>query len=41
MYFTGTNVLSTYLKGTGDVVIFVLLCKIIHLFMHAEMLIIE
>ena len=42
MYFTGAKVLSNDLKETGDMVIFVLLCKIIHsLFMHANMLIIE
>ena len=41
MYFTGAKVLSNDLKGTGDMVIFVLLCKIIHSFMHANMLIIE
>ena len=41
MYFTGAKALSNDLKGTGDMVIFVLLCKIIHLFMHANMLIIE
>ena len=27
MYFTGVKVLSNDLKGTGDMVIFVLLCK--------------
>ena len=41
MYFTGAKVLSNDLKGTGDMVIFVFLCKIIHSFMHANMLIIE
>ena len=41
MYFTGANTLSNDLKGTGDMVIFVLLYKIIHSFMHANMLIIE
>ena len=41
MYFTGAKVLSNDLKGTGDMVIFVLLCKIIHSFMHAKMIIIE
>ena len=41
MYFTGAMVLSTDLKGTGDMVIFVLLCKIIHSFMHANMLLIK
>ena len=41
MYFTNAKVLSNDLKGTGDMVIFVLLCKIIHSFMHANMLIIE
>ena len=41
MYFTGSKALSNDLKGTGDMVIFVLLCKIMHSFMHANMLIIE
>ena len=41
MYFTGAKVLSKDLKRTGDMVIFVLLCNIIHLFMHANILIIE
>ena len=41
MYFTGAKVLSNDLKGTRGIVIFVLLCKIIHGFMHANMLIIE
>ena len=41
MYFTGATVLSNDLKGTGNMVIFVLLCKIIHSFMHANMLIIK
>ena len=41
MYFTGAKVLSNDLKGTGNTVIFVLLCKIIHSFMHANMIIIE
>ena len=41
MYFTGAMVLSNDLKGTGDMVIFVLLCKITHSFMHANMLIIK
>ena len=41
MYFTGGKVLSNNLKGTGDMVIFVLLCKEIHLFIHANMLIME
>ena len=40
MYFTGAKALSNDLKGTGDMVIFVL-CKIIHSFMRANMLIIE
>ena len=31
MYFTCAKVLSNDLKGTGDMVMFVLLCKIIHL----------
>ena len=39
MYFTDPKVLSNDLNGTGDMVIFVLLCKIIHSFMHANMLI--
>ena len=37
MYFTGAKFQSNNLKGTGDIVIFVLLCKIIHSFMHANM----
>ena len=41
MYFTGAKVLSNDLNGTGDMVIFILLCKIIHSFMHANMLIVE
>ena len=41
MYFTGANTLINDFKGTVDVVIFVLLCKIIHSFMHANMFIIE
>ena len=36
MYFTGAKVLSNDLKGTRDMVVFVLLCKIIHSFMHAD-----
>ena len=40
MYFIGAKFLSNDLKGTGDIVIFVLLCKIIHSFMHANMQII-
>ena len=41
MYFTGAKFLSNDLKETGNIVIFVLLCKIIHSFMHANMQIIE
>ena len=41
MYLTDAKVLRNDLKGTGDMVIFVLLCKIIHSFMHTNMLIIE
>ena len=41
MYFTGTKFQSNDLKGTGDIVIFVPLCKIIHSFMHANIQIIE
>ena len=41
MYFTGAKVLSNDLKGTRDMVIFVLLCKIINSFMNANILIIE
>ena len=41
MYFTGAKFQSNDLKGRGDIVIFVLLCKIIHSFMHANMQIIE
>ena len=41
MYFTGAKFVSNDLMGTGDMVIFVLFCKIIHSFMHANMLIIE
>ena len=44
MYVTGAKFLSNNLKGTrltGDMVIFVFFCKIIHLFLHANMLIIE
>ena len=41
MYFTGAKALSNDLKRTENMVIFVLLCKIIHSFMHANMLIIE
>ena len=41
MYFTGAKFLSNNLMGTGDMVIFALLCKIIHSFMHANMLIIR
>ena len=41
MYFTGAKVLRNDLKRTGDMVIFVLLCKITHSFMNANMLIIE
>ena len=41
MYFTGAKFQNNDLKGTGDIVIFVLLCKIIHSFMHANMQIIE
>ena len=41
MYFTGAKFQSNNLKGTGDIIIFVLLCKIIHSFMHANMHIIQ
>ena len=44
MYFTGAKFQSKDLKGTGDnkiILIFLILCKITHLFMHANMLIIE
>ena len=41
MYFTDAKALSNDLIGTGDMVIFVLLCTIIYSFMHANMLIIE
>ena len=41
MYFTGAKFQSNDLKRTGDIVIFVLLCKIIHSFMHPNMQIIE
>ena len=41
MYLTGPKFLRNDLKGTGDMAILVLLCKIIHSFMHANMLIIE
>ena len=41
MYFTGAKFQSNDLKETGDIVIFVLLCKIIHSFMHSNMQIIE
>ena len=37
MYFTGAKFVSNDLMVTGDMVIFVLLCKIIHSFMHANM----
>ena len=40
MYFTGTKFQSNDLNGRGDIVIFVLLCKIIHSFMQANMQII-
>ena len=40
MYFTGAKFLNNNLKGTGDMIIFVLR-KIIHFIMHANMLIIE
>ena len=39
MHFSDAKFLRNYLKGTGDMVIFVLLCKITHSFMHASMLI--
>ena len=41
MYFTSAKFQSNDLKGTGDIVIFVLLCKIVHSFTHANMKIIE
>ena len=41
MYFTGAKFVSNDMMGTGDMAIFVLLCKIIHSFMHANALIIE
>ena len=42
MHLTGDKLLRNDLKGTADIAIFILLCKIIHLFMpHANMLIIE
>ena len=41
MYFSGDKFQSNDSKGTGDIVIFVLLCKIIHSFMHSDMQIIE
>ena len=37
MYFIGAKFQSNDLKGTGDIVIIVLLCKIIHSIMHANM----
>ena len=41
MHFTGAKSLRNDLKETGDMVIFVLLCKLIHSFMHVNMLIME
>ena len=41
MYFNGAKFQSNNSKGTGDIVIFVLLCKIIHSFMHVNMQIID
>ena len=41
MYFTGAKFRSNDLKGTGDIVNFVLLCKTIHSFMDANTQIIE
>ena len=41
MNFTGAKFQSNDLRGKGDIVIFVLLCKIIHSFMHANMQVIE
>ena len=41
MYFTGSKFQSNDLKGTGDIVIFVLLCKIIHSIMYANMQVIK
>ena len=41
MHLTGAKFLRNSLKGTEDMVIFVLLYKLIHSFMHANMLIIE
>ena len=36
MYFTGAKVISNSLKGTEDMLNFVLPCKVIHPFMHAN-----
>ena len=41
MYFTSAKFQSNDLKETEEIVIFVLLCKIIHSFMHANMQVIE
>ena len=41
MQFTGAKFLKNDLKETGDMAIFILFCKIIHLFMPTNMLIIE
>ena len=41
MYFTGAKFLSNDLKGTGDMVNFGFLCKVIRSFMHANMLIVQ
>ena len=36
MYFTGAKFVSNHLMGTGDVVIFILLCKIIYSFIVCQ-----
>ena len=41
MYFTGVKFQGNDMKETGDIVFIVLLCKIIHSFIYANMLIIE
>ena len=41
MDFTGAKFASNDVMGTADMVIFVLLCKIIYSFMHANMQIIK
>ena len=41
LYGIGVKFLSNDMKGTGDMANFVLLCKLFHSFMHANILVVE